>query len=169
MINCEGFTAAQKNMMLLSQQTLEGLRITSIYDLFTFTIYKYDFFRFYTYVILLVASFTEMTPLLLGLPGVICFFSEKLCQDPIESFFGKQRARGGRSDNPTVKQFCENTASLRVQGSAALEPVRGNCGKRKHDSLSSVDIATPLPKRKRYSNIIQCIIHLYSLSVHCSC
>ena len=100
--------------------------------------------------LLSVASFTEMVPLLLGLPGVTCFFSEKLCQDPVESFFGKQRACGGQSDNPTVKQFCDNTASLRVQGSAALEPIRGNCTKRKHSSLSTVD-CTSLPKRPRYS------------------
>ena len=33
--------------------------------------------------------------------------SEKLCQDPLESFFGKQRAAGGRNDNPTVQQFCK--------------------------------------------------------------
>lgn len=66
------------------------------------------------------------------------------------SFFGKQRAAGGRNDNPTVQQFCHNTVSLRVQGSAALEPVHGNCRKR---SISTTDIVddTPLPKRKRWS------------------
>ena len=51
------------------------------------------------------------------------FLSEKLCQDPLESFFGKQSAAGERIDNPTVQQFCHNTISLRVQGSAALDPV----------------------------------------------
>lgn len=100
--------------------------------------------------IYVVASFTEMTPQLLSLPGVTCFFSEKLCQDPVESFFGKQRAWGGRSDNPTVKQFCDNTVSLRVQGSAVLEPVRGNC-ERKRDLSTITDIAVPLPKKTRYS------------------
>ena len=89
--------------------------------------------------------------MLLGLPGVTYLLSEKLCQDPAESFFGKQRARGGRSDNPTVKQFCDNTVSLRVQGSAALEPVRGNCGKRKLNSSDESVDSTPLPKRPRSS------------------
>ena len=84
-----------------------------------------------------------MVPLLLGLPGVTCF----LCQDPVELYFGKERSGGGRS---TVKQFCDNTVSLRMQGSAALEPIRGNCTKRKHSSLSTVDY-TALPKRPRYS------------------
>lgn len=91
-----------------------------------------------------------MTQLLLALPGVNCVLSEKLCQDPVQSFFGKQRAHGGRADNPTVKQFCDNTVSLRVQGSSALEPIRGNCGKRDINSIASVD-STPLPKRPRYS------------------
>lgn len=79
MHNRERFTTAQKKMMLLSQQTLEGLRITSM----TFPFYATTINLFIYYV---VASFTEMTPLLLGLPGVTCFFSEKLCQDPVESF-----------------------------------------------------------------------------------
>ena len=30
----------------------------------------------------------------------------------VEAFFGKQRAAGGHSDNPTVQQFCQNTVSL---------------------------------------------------------
>lgn len=75
--------------------------------------------------------------------------SERLCQDPLEAFFGKQRAAGGRSDNPTVQQFCKNTVSLRVQGSAALEPLRGNCGARPASSRD--DLSEPLPKRARYS------------------
>lgn len=91
-----------------------------------------------------------MTPYLLSVPGVEFVLSEKLCQDPLESFFGKQRAAGGRNDNPTVQQFCQNTVSLRVQRSAALEPVRGNCGTRP-DNNSRADMSEPLPKRARYS------------------
>ncbi len=56
------------------------------------------------------------------------FLSEKLCQDYLESFFGKPA--GGRNDNPTVKDFCKNNVSLRVQGSAVLDPARGNCTRR---------------------------------------
>lgn len=93
-----------------------------------------------------------MVPCLLSVPEVQFILSERLCQDPIESFFGKQRAAGGRSDNPTVRQFCLNTVSLRVQGSAALEPVRGNCGKRPtSSSVDDDDLSKPLPKRPRYS------------------
>ena len=35
--------------------------------------------------------------------------SERLNQDPLESFFGQQRARGGRTDNPNVRSFLYNT------------------------------------------------------------
>lgn len=90
-----------------------------------------------------------MTKQLLSVPGVEFFLSEKLCPDPLESFFGKQRAAGGRNDNPTVHQFYHNIVSLRVQGSAGLEPVRGNCRKRS-TSITDID-DTPLPKRKRWS------------------
>jgi hypothetical protein len=92
-----------------------------------------------------------MANYLFAIPGVQYVLSEKLCQDPLESFFGKQRAAGGRSDNPTVKEFCLNTVSLRVQGSAALEPLRGNCGKRPADGMTEKDLSEPIPKRARYS------------------
>ena len=35
----------------------------------------------------------------------IIIMSEKLCQDPLDSFFGKQWMRGGYNDNPTVQSF----------------------------------------------------------------
>ena len=75
--------------------------------------------------------------------------SERLSQHPLESFFGKQRAAGGRSDNPTVQQFCKNTVSLRVQGFAALEPLRGNCRKRfiSGTDNSIADLAASLESR----------------------
>lgn len=63
--------------------------------------------------------------------GVKFLLSERFCQDTVEIFFSQQRAKGGRSDNPTVKQFLENTVSLRIQKSAALAPIRGNCSRKK--------------------------------------
>ena len=96
-----------------------------------------------------VLSFVEVTTLLLAVPGVRYVLSEKFTQDPLESFFGKQRYKGGRNDNPSVKEFVDNTVSLRVQGSAALEPLRGNSSSRKRraDSVHLDD--NPLPKRSR--------------------
>ena len=92
-------------------------------------------------------SFAEVIPLLLSVPGVTCVLSERFCQDPLESFFGKQRYKGGRNENPSVKDFLDNTVSLRVQGSSALEPLRGNCS-RKRNAPMVID-SDPLPKRKR--------------------
>ena len=96
-----------------------------------------------------VLSFVEMAEFLLQLPGVKYLFSERFCQDRLEAFFGKQRACGGRSENPTAKNFLDNTVSIRVQGSVALDPVRGNCRKRRRAG-KEID-ETPLPKRKRTS------------------
>ena len=95
-------------------------------------------------------SFVEVTTQLLSVPGVTYLLSERFSQDPVEAFFGKQRYKGGRSDNPSVKEFLDNTVSLRVQGSAALEPLRGNCTRKRKGPLSVDD--TPLPKRKRKGN-----------------
>ena len=92
-------------------------------------------------------SFTEVVPLLLTVPGVSCVLREQFCQDLLESFFGKQRYKGGRNENPSVKEFLDNTVSLRVQGSAALEPLRENCS-RKRNAPMIID-SNPLPKRKR--------------------
>ena len=60
-----------------------------------------------------VHYFVEMAQYLLCLPGVQ-YISEKLCQDPAEASFGKQVAEGGRSDNPTIEQICQNTVSFWV-------------------------------------------------------
>ena len=65
---------------------------------------------------LIVSSFVDVTVVLLGIPGVTYLFSERFCQDPLEAFFGKQRYKGSLSDNPSVKEFIDNTVSL---GSAA--------------------------------------------------
>ena len=96
----------------------------------------------------------DLSTTLLAIPGVQYILSEKLSQDPIERFFGKQRAAGGRSDNPTVQDFCNSTVSLRVQGSAALDPVRGNCeAKRLSNPLD--ELKAPLAKRKRLSKSVK--------------
>ena len=95
-----------------------------------------------------VKSFVELSEYVLKLPDMHYFLSAKLCQDPLECFFGKQRMRGGRCDNPTVQAFMYETSSLRVQGSIALKPVRGNCKRGRTKENIIVD-DTPLPKRQR--------------------
>ena len=103
-----------------------------------------------------VNAFIEMTRYLLS--GVadgepLYFLSERISQDPIENYFGKQRARGGRNENPNLHQCVHNAAALRVQKSFALDPVRGNCRRKRlsyeDDRDTSNDV--PLPKQKRKS------------------
>ena len=64
-----------------------------------------------------VKAFIEMvwwSIVSLYIPGVKCFLSERISQDPLEKFFGNQRQRGGVNENPNVKEFCQNTQALRV-------------------------------------------------------
>lgn len=76
--------------------------------------------------------------------------SERFTQDPVESFFGQQRQKGGGSENPTVHQFTYNTSSLRVQRSTA--PIAtSNVRASKHHKDTDVVDDTPLPKRQRRS------------------
>ena len=92
-----------------------------------------------------------MTKFLLSRHEGLYFLSEKVSQDPLENYFGKQRARGGRNENPNLKQCLVNSGALRVQKSTALDPVRGNCRRKRllyGDDLPKID-DTPLPKRKR--------------------
>ena len=45
---------------------------------------------------------------------------------------GKQRAMGGRNEPPNMVQSLINASALRMQSSAALDPVRGNCRRKRH-------------------------------------
>ena len=98
-----------------------------------------------------VSSLLELVPYLFSLPGVKVFLTERLCQDPLEKFFGCQRQRGGTHDNPTVQEFYSNTSALRVINSFCVGSVKGNC--RGGKTTSSIDDQenTPLPKRSRVS------------------
>ena len=78
-----------------------------------------------------------------------CFIlSGNLNHDPIENYFGQQRARGGRSENPSVQQVLTNSMSLKQQGSSALIPVRGNSSRKRLQYPEEKIDGTPLPKRQ---------------------
>lgn len=49
------------------------------------------------------------------------FFSKKICQDPLEKFFGRQRQRGSVNENPTVVEFLINNQALRMVDSIVLK------------------------------------------------
>lgn len=94
-------------------------------------------------------SLLELVPYLFSIEGVKVFLSERLCQDPLEKFFGRQRQRGGVHENPTVKEFYKNTQALRVIDSFCIGSIKGNC-RGAHDPDCTVDEweNMPLPKRR---------------------
>ena len=85
---CTGFTAAERKRIRLSDETLEGLSSNDT-GIYSQIIVINDLF--------IVKSFLEMARarFLLQQPGVKFLLSERFCQDPLEAFFGHQRARGG--------------------------------------------------------------------------
>lgn len=144
--NVEGNTnlsADERNRMMLSREALEGIRITSNFIIIINRLTEFIF---------LATSFIEMTKYLLAQGNDLFLLSERISQDPLENYFGQQRARGRKNENPTVQQCLYNTAALRVQKSQALDPIRGHCSRKKRlveDNPPAID-ETPLLKRKCY-------------------
>ena len=134
--------------MQLSAETLEGLHITGKYNSKEFNLYYNYSLGFVAFI---VKSFVEMSKYLLKNSGDHFLLSERLSQDPLENYFGRQRCRGGRNDNPNLQQCLNNAAALRVQGSVALDPIRGNCRRKRQLVIDEAAVinSAPLPKRKR--------------------
>lgn len=95
-----------------------------------------------------VQSFVEMGRYLLKYPGVKFLLSERFTQDPLESFFGHQRQKGGGSDNSGVLQFLYTTSLIRAQKSIT-PAVWGNVRGSKHGKDCVGNSDTPLLKRPR--------------------
>ncbi len=76
---------------------------------------------------LTVHSFVDLVKDFFSMPGVKVFLSKRLLQDLLERFFGTQRQRGRAHEDPSVKEFSQNTQALRVINSFCVDPVRGNC------------------------------------------
>ena len=94
-----------------------------------------------------VHSHIEAIQFLLG-EGFKYVLTQPFMQDVSEDYFGHQRAKGGRADNPTAQQFVYNDLTIAAQRDIA--PVlRGNVGgtyeKQKWGEVSDV----PVKKRKK--------------------
>lgn len=94
--------------------------------------------------VIIVLSFVELVEFVFKIPGVTVFLSNRICQDPLENFFGQQRQRGRVNENPCVTEFMKNTQALRVINSTC-STIRGNCRGAKSDTLPD---NTTLAKRK---------------------
>lgn len=153
----EGFSAAEKAKMLLSRETLQGLKFTGIYFLFTKSSILY-------WCLSPVKSLIELQAHLFSLPGVKFFLTSRVNQDPLEKFFGLQRQRGGVNENPNVKEFLDNTQALRVINSVCGD-VRGNVRGGEKRRLCDADLE-PLKKRRRRNSQQQWWWMLFLWSMH---
>lgn len=83
-------------------------------------------------IYIIVLSFVEMAHFLINkIPSGAFLLSAHFNQDPIESFFGQQRAHGGSSDNPNSKTFLYNAQTIRVQRTMAVHGNRENVQRQK--------------------------------------
>ena len=104
-------------------------------------------------VALVVAAYSlpEILKKLLSHKEAEFVYTVKFNQDPVEIFFGQQRARGCRNDNPSVTQFLQNTQALMVQKSLAIGGSSNISRKRASPDLSP--LCRPLPKRCRNNKV----------------
>ena len=93
----------------------------------------------------LVLSFVELVQYLFTVPGVSLFLGNRICQDPLENFFGQQRQRGTVNENPSANEFVKNTQALRVIN-ATCRGIKGNC---RGGTIPDEILSGPLPKRPR--------------------
>ena len=104
--------------------------------------------------LLSVQSLLELIPTVLSIPGVGCFLSGRISQDPLEKYFGMQRQKGKSNDNPTVLEFVKNNETIRLVGTMWFDDPKGNCRKSQAIQQSIADTKLlPLRKRKRRSSI----------------
>ena len=104
--------------MLLSRQTLQGLKIS-------------------------VNSIVSCVKFLLN-QGADFVLTSSFNQDPLEQHFSHYRHKGGANDNPTVYDVRNTLNQLRVVNSQALAAVRGNTGRQ---APCHIIDDTPLSKR----------------------
>ena len=136
----------EKNKMLLSKETRTGIEMTGNCGLYL----PQNFLICFS---IIVMSFIDLVKYLFTYPNIRYFLSEKICQDPLEKFFGCQRQRGRVNENPTVFYFIKNTQALRVCGNLAQE-VKGNCrGTKSLKRALDIEDLAPIAKRRRHAQM----------------
>lgn len=76
---------------------------------------------------------------------------KNLTKTHLRTILGNRELEEVEMRTPQSQQTLYNAAAIRVQKSMALNPVRGNCARKKRlfpEQLQVID-DTPLPKRKR--------------------
>jgi hypothetical protein len=116
------YSLDDRGKMFLSIQTYNGLKIS-------------------------VNSHVEAIKFLLS-QGFQYVLTERFMQDVLEDYFGHQRAKGGRSDNPTAQQFGYNDLTIASQRDIA-PVIRGNVGGRYEVKKWQVVSEEPVKKRAK--------------------
>ncbi|KAK3917351.1 Transposable element P transposase [Frankliniella fusca] len=120
-----GLTKKIREKMCISHQTMEGIEIT-------------------------VNSIIGVVKFMHSI-GAKYLNARTLNQDPLEQYFGKQRASHGGKHNPNVPEFLNADASIGIHRDM-------NVGKRTGNTESDVCVmellSEPLPKRKRTSDTL---------------
>ena len=116
------FTDDARGKMFLSMQTYEGLKIS-------------------------VRSHVEAIKFLLE-NGFKYVLSERFMQDVLEDYFGHQRSKGRRADNPSAYEFGYNDLTIAAQRDIA-PVVRGNVGGRYEKKKWFAVSDEPVQKRKK--------------------
>ena len=141
----DAYTAGQKAQMLLSVQTMNGLRLTGMITIPNSLVY-WQMSLLSVLFFIIVKSFLELGPTLLKDENAKFLLTERFCQDPLKSYFGDQRSRGARNSNPSAKQFCTTANILRVSSGLSKQG-KGNVRGREFESAQ--DTETKLHKRKQ--------------------
>ena len=106
----------------------------------------------YTCPFYIVTSFLELGPLLLQDRNVKFLLTESFCQDTLECYFGDQRSRGRKCDNPTVQQFSTMANILRV-ATGLSKKEQGNVRGREENVTSVSESEVALRKRNQKRSV----------------
>ena len=121
------FSKTEKSRMFLSWQTHEAVLITTHS---TIDLVKYLLNHSVKYVL-----------------------TERLCQDPLENYFGRQRSMGRHRDNPNLQTFGYQDNAIRT--SKVFRPIEGNCRKDENETFQISSESIPARQRKRKINDLE--------------
>lgn len=91
----------------------------------------------------------DLIPFIFTIPGVKSFLSERISQDALEKYFGRQRQRGRMNENPTCHEFLNNNNALRMVNSIKIETHKGNVRRRNEDQPDLIVVSTEPVHKKR--------------------
>ena len=102
-----------------------------------------------------VHAFHDLAKQLLSKDGVDYVHSDTFNQDPLEEHFGKQCARCGSHENPSLKEYMDNDRILLVEKSEMIRVMQGNTRGTQEEQTIEINDDRLLPKRKKKGELNQ--------------